>query len=90
MVLFVQKHPTAIMEVGIQEGEGMILKSEDLLPDEQLMTKVLNSMKLHQKAKVIIFGRLDQIEEERMRKGKNPKKKNQRDMLETEVDFIEL
>ena len=30
------------------------------------------------------------MEEERMRKGKNPEKAGVRDMLETEVDFMEL
>lgn len=42
------------MDINGEEGKIMDNRKE-LMADEQLMTRVLNSMKLHQKAKVIIY-----------------------------------
>ena len=56
--------------------------------DEMLLTNVLKSMKLHQKAKVVIFDQLDQIEKQKLSEGnENP---NIRDTVETYIDFEQV
>lgn len=56
---------------------------EELMPDERLMSRVLHSKRLHNKAKLVIFSKLDDLEEER-------KKVGPRDMHEAQIDFNEL
>ena len=40
-------NPTSIMEVSPLDNDATILKKEELMADEHMMTRVLNSMKLH-------------------------------------------
>ena len=57
LIAFCQANPTAIMEINGEFGE--IMNKKELMKDEQLMSKVLGSMKLHAKAKMVIFEKLD-------------------------------
>ena len=57
-----------------------------MLKDERLLSTILNSKKMHAKAKVFIFEKLDVIERMRHKTGKE----ETRDMHEMEVDFGEV
>ena len=72
----------------VNSDEATMTNRRELMVDEQLMSRVLNSMKLHAKAKVVIFRRLDEIEQERLKFG--TRRDQARDMLETEVDFKDI
>ena len=84
---FVHKNPVSIMELG---GDDISFTNKDeLMEDEKLMSNVLGSMKLHAKAKIIIFQRLDQLEKARLEKGISTKD-DQRDMYEMEMDYKDI
>ena len=43
---------------------------DELLNDEKLLTNTLHSQKLHSKAKLIIFNKLDEIERKKLQAGR--------------------
>ena len=45
MISFVQGNPTSIMEIDASEGKAANI--DELMYDEQMLSRVLNSMKLH-------------------------------------------
>ena len=79
----ISSNPATVMEMGSD-----ILRLDEMTKDEMLLSNVLKSMKLHQKAKVVIFDQLDQIEKQKLSEGnENP---NIRDTVETYIDFEQV
>ena len=90
MVKFVQANPTSIMEINHDQQQSWHAKKyqTELMPEERLMSRVLHSKRLHKKAKVVIFQKLDEMDA--MRKRQINRRDASRDMLEMEVDFAQL
>ena len=61
----ISSNPATVMEMGSD-----ILRLDEMTKDEMLLSNVLKSMKLHQKAKVVIFDQLDQIEKQKLSEGR--------------------
>ena len=79
----ISSNPATVMEMGSD-----IIRLDEMTKDEMLLSNVLKSMKLHQKAKVVIFDQLDQIEKQKLSEGnENP---NIRDTVETYIDFEQV
>ena len=79
----ISSNPATVMEMGSD-----IIRLDEMTKDEMLLSNVLKSMKLHQKAKVVIFDQLDQIEKRKLSEGnENP---NIRDTVETYIDFEQV
>lgn len=78
-------YPTTSMEINTEDKNQ--LSTEELTSEERLLTLTLHKAKLHTKAKVIIFAKLDEIERKRLLLGKEMEP---RDMHEMQVDFEEV
>ena len=79
----VAMNPTTVMEMNAD-----VANVNELTKDERLLSNVLKSMKLHQKAKVVIFDQLDIIEKQKLSEGHADP--NVRDIVETYVDFEQV
>ena len=60
----IARNPMTVMEINPD-----ISNVDELTKDERLLSNVLKSMKLHQKAKVVIFDELDKIEKQKLSEG---------------------
>lgn len=60
---FLHINPTSTMEVNCDKGR--ITRKGELLAEEEVMSRVLHSKRLHNKAKLMIFEQLDEIESSR-------------------------
>ena len=77
LVELLSNYPTTIMELNTEDKNSH--SHAELLPDERLLSLTLTKAKLHTKAKVIIFQRLDEIDRKRQQMGNSD---NIRDMHE--------
>ena len=69
----------------IESDDAAVKNKDELLQDEMVLTSALRSMKLHAKAKLLIFTELEKIEVEREKANKGG-----RDMDDIEIDFMKL
>lgn len=75
------------MLVEADKGESNFPNKSELMADEELMSQVLNSEKLHKKAKIVIYRHLDNLELERQRQGISKDEAKSPD--EVEMDFLD-
>ena len=86
LIEMLKNNPTTIMEINSEDKNSQSQK--ELLSDERLLSNTLNSMKLHAKAKLIIFTRLDEIERQKAKMGQAAN--GVRDFHDIEVDFSDI
>ena len=85
IVDMLKKNPMTMMELK-EDDKSLQTTNGELLEEELLLTNALNSMKLHGKAKLVIFSHLEKLERQRSKE----RREDARDMHELEVDFAKV
>ena len=88
MLKFIYLNPTQAMEIVADHGVSNFNNKSELMEDEQLMSRVLNSKKLHKKAKIVIYAHLDKMDHDRQKSG--IQRDTARSFDEVEMDYVEI